>query len=177
MLAVGDAEFQKKCLSKMSEVSKEGGRTVLFVSHNMAAMQNLCNRIIYLDQGHLKLMGQTSEVISTYLRSSLAKSSIFLADRKDRIGNGEIRFESIEFYAENGDTVSALQTGKNGGIRVYFSRKNNKTLNNLNIAIGVNNDMGERLTVFNNEVTNQPFSSVDSNMVEINIFPGSGRIR
>ena len=170
VLAVGDAEFQKKCLSKMSEVSKEGGRTVLFVSHNMAAMQNLCNRIIYLDQGHLKLMGQTSDVISAYLRSSLAKSSIFLSDRKDRIGNGEIRFESIEFYADNGATVSALQTGKNGGIRVYFTRKNNKTLSNLNIAIGVNNDMGERLTVFNNEVTNQPFSSVSTNMVEIDIF-------
>src|SRR5438552_870526 len=58
VLAVGDAEFQKKCLGKMNEVSKGEGRTVLFVSHNMAAIKTLCNRAIVLENGNLSFMGQ-----------------------------------------------------------------------------------------------------------------------
>jgi lipopolysaccharide transport system ATP-binding protein len=170
VLAVGDAEFQKKCLNKMSEVSKEGGRTVLFVSHNMAAMQNLCNKIIYLEHGQVVSMGNSNEVISNYLRSSMAKHTTILSERTDRIGNGEIRFQSLELCDETGNIVSSLQSGKNGSIRIYFTRKNNQILKSLNIAIGVNDDMGDRLTVFNNEVTNQQFINVDKDCVQIDIY-------
>ena len=67
VLAVGDAEFQKKCLGKMSEVSKGQGRTVLFVSHNMGAIQNLCKNTIYLRNGELVKMGPTKQIVSEYL--------------------------------------------------------------------------------------------------------------
>ena len=66
VLAVGDAEFQKKCLGKMSEISG-GGRTVLFVSHNMAAIETLCTTAIYLAEGRIIQQGATSEVVATYL--------------------------------------------------------------------------------------------------------------
>jgi lipopolysaccharide transport system ATP-binding protein len=66
VLAVGDAEFQKKCLGKMGEVAK-GGRTVLFVSHNMAAVRTLCQRAILIDKGLITLNGQTTKVIDTYM--------------------------------------------------------------------------------------------------------------
>jgi lipopolysaccharide transport system ATP-binding protein len=66
VLAVGDAEFQKKCLGKMSEVA-EGGRTVLFVSHNMGAVQSLCNRAIFIECGELIQDGETASIISSYL--------------------------------------------------------------------------------------------------------------
>lgn len=66
VLAVGDAQFQKKCLGKMDEVSK-GGRTVLFVSHNMGAVKNLCKRAVLLEQGHVKAIGETEEVLKAYL--------------------------------------------------------------------------------------------------------------
>ncbi len=66
VLAVGDAEFQKKCLGKMGDVAK-GGRTVLFVSHNMVSIQNLCTDCIYIDGGRINVNGQTEEVIRKYL--------------------------------------------------------------------------------------------------------------
>jgi len=69
VLAVGDASFQKKCLGKMGDVASEG-RTVLFVSHNMIAVQNLCQRVLWINSGHLQQEGATNEVISNYFSSS-----------------------------------------------------------------------------------------------------------
>jgi lipopolysaccharide transport system ATP-binding protein len=69
VLAVGDAEFQKKCLGKMSDIAK-GGRTVLFVSHNMAAVERLCNRCLLLEQGSLVVNGSVSAAVGKYLASS-----------------------------------------------------------------------------------------------------------
>jgi lipopolysaccharide transport system ATP-binding protein len=69
VLAVGDAEFQKKCLGKMGEVSKGEGRTVLFVSHNMAAISNLCSKSILLKHGQLQTMDYTHTVIDKYIRT------------------------------------------------------------------------------------------------------------
>ena len=84
VLAVGDAEFQKKCLGKMKDISGEG-RTVIFVSHNMAAIQNLCNKAIYLKRVKYKIIGDSAKVITTYLRKDAETFSILLADRKDRL--------------------------------------------------------------------------------------------
>lgn len=72
VLAVGDAEFQKKCLGKMEDVSKNEGRTVLFVSHNMPIISSLCNRAILLEKGGIKMNGNTGEVILSYYTSGLA---------------------------------------------------------------------------------------------------------
>ena len=75
VLAVGDAEFQKKCVGKMKDVSGEG-RTVLFVSHNMAAVRSLCNRAIYLEQGLLKKSGNTDDIVNNYLLSNSQSNGI-----------------------------------------------------------------------------------------------------
>ncbi len=72
VLAVGDAGFQRKCLGKMGEVAKEG-RTVLFVSHNMTAVQTLCSRAIRIDEGHLMENGEVNQVVATYLNSNETK--------------------------------------------------------------------------------------------------------
>jgi lipopolysaccharide transport system ATP-binding protein len=68
VLAVGDAEFQKKCLGKMDEVSKSEGRTILFVSHNMGAIQTLCNKGILLNKGTIKCSGRIDEVLNEYIK-------------------------------------------------------------------------------------------------------------
>ncbi len=79
VLAVGDAEFQKKCLGKMGDISKGQGRTVLFVSHNMAAVQNLCNAGIYLKNGKIAATGEVRDIVDTYLRAeNLLTSQSFL---------------------------------------------------------------------------------------------------
>jgi lipopolysaccharide transport system ATP-binding protein len=77
VLAVGDAEFQKKCLGRMKDVSSNDGRTVLFVSHNMGAVNQLCNRAILLQNGRLVKEGETSEVVSTYVKSGADQNSVY----------------------------------------------------------------------------------------------------
>ncbi|HEY9221329.1 MAG TPA: ABC transporter ATP-binding protein [Lutibacter sp.] len=76
VLAVGDAEFQKKAIGKMQEISAGGGRTVLFVSHNMAAVQSLCTRAILIENGSIKIDGDTKYVINDYLSNRFTKTDI-----------------------------------------------------------------------------------------------------
>jgi lipopolysaccharide transport system ATP-binding protein len=94
VLAVGDAEFQKKCLGKMQDVSK-GGRTVLFVSHNMAVVNKLCDRAIFLTHGQLTQTGKTSEVVDTYVGAGAASSAEVKIRAEDHLsswgGNSSIQ--------------------------------------------------------------------------------------
>jgi len=78
VLAVGDAEFQKKCLGKMGEVSKGEGRTVLFVSHNMESVQSICNQAVLLENGSLKIFGDTVSTINQYLKKDEVKSTPYV---------------------------------------------------------------------------------------------------
>ncbi|HYG04659.1 MAG TPA: polysaccharide ABC transporter ATP-binding protein [Chryseosolibacter sp.] len=79
VLAVGDAEFQKKCLGKMDEVSKNEGRTIIFVSHNLAAVQNLCQKCILLRNGQVQKIGEPSDIISEYLSDPGQRDEKFFA--------------------------------------------------------------------------------------------------
>jgi lipopolysaccharide transport system ATP-binding protein len=101
VLAVGDAAFQKKCLGKMNDVAS-GGRTVLFVSHNMAAVQALCRTCVWLDQGQIAEIGRTGEVVQHYLQSAVNSGRESLADRKDRGGDGSVRVTSIRIEDDSG---------------------------------------------------------------------------
>src|ERR1700757_86888 len=95
VLAVGDAEFQKKCLGKMKDVSGQG-RTVLFVSHNMAAVKEFCGTAILMDKGQLSYSGKTNDVLREYLSSpATVTSNNFLNDYRTRRGNGEVRFMDV----------------------------------------------------------------------------------
>lgn len=168
VLAVGDAQFQKKCLGKMEEVSINEGRTVLFVSHNMVAMQKICNRIIYLENGILKMEGSGEEVISAYLKNSNTNSGN-LSYRTDRSGSAKIKFSSVEFLDENGKSTQSLQAGKNGSIKIHFIRRNGEGIKNLQFAVGVNDDLGQRITTFSNHVSGHPFKDVNHNAVQVDI--------
>src|SRR5436305_9843015 len=87
VLAVGDAEFQKKCMKKMGDVANEG-RTVLFVSHNMGAIQTVCRRVVLLSHGKVQLVGSVPEVVAEYLKVNDSADGVLLADRRDRVGDG-----------------------------------------------------------------------------------------
>lgn len=102
VLAVGDAQFQKKCLGKMGDVAKEG-RTVLFVSHNMTAVQNLCDRAIWIDQGRIKENGLSSSVISDYLSafSSVSTERVW-PDMHAAPGNDQVRLRRVCVRPQNG---------------------------------------------------------------------------
>lgn len=100
VLAVGDAEFQRKCIGRMNELSRGHGRTVLFVSHNLDAVKQLCPRSIWLDNGRVRADGPTTDVINGYLEQHVATATagswIDVRDAR-RIGTGEVRFERVRF--------------------------------------------------------------------------------
>ena len=104
VLAVGDMAFQKKSLGKMENVSQQG-RTVVFVSHNMNALQRLCPKSILLDHGQLVMQGNTSDVIERYLASASAKSdgphSRIALSGQNREGTGKVRFEAISYTSHD----------------------------------------------------------------------------
>ena len=102
VLAVGDAQFQKKCLGKMGDVAREG-RTVLFVSHDLTAINSLCQRAIWLDKGQVAQIGMTREVVSAYLSQANQANQVVLTDA---IGSGEIRIHSLQ--VQQYDTVTTI---------------------------------------------------------------------
>ena len=99
VLAVGDAEFQSKCIGKMQEVSRDEGRTVLFVSHNMGAIRNLCTSAVLLEDGFLKLRGSTDEVIGHYLESGASNDAV--AEFNEELLEAYFRRISISSGSEN----------------------------------------------------------------------------
>jgi lipopolysaccharide transport system ATP-binding protein len=152
VLAVGDAQFQKKCLGKMEDVAEKEGRTVLFVSHQMAAIQNLCQRSICLNQGELMYDDQTQVVIDKYLSTSTDLLSISLEDRKDRKGDNKIKFTSVQFQNERGENIPYFYSGQNIRITLCFKNNTQQSLKNLNVALGIDNQKGERIANLSTEV-------------------------
>ncbi|MDP3979994.1 MAG: ABC transporter ATP-binding protein, partial [Chlamydiota bacterium] len=121
VLAVGDAAFQKKCLGKMGEVSKQG-RTVLFVSHNMAAVENLCQKGVLLEKGKISSIGTIGESVSKYM-SSMNNDVYDLSQRTDRLGTGQIRLTQIDIRDDDNNRVEFVKSGQNINIYLHF-RKN-----------------------------------------------------
>lgn len=105
VLAVGDAQFQKKCLGKMEEVSRDNGRTLLFVSHNIEAVMKLCTRGIYLKNGKLSNVGDVAEVVNAYLKSDKEQANVLDLDVVKRSGAVQLRdnarFKSVQLVSKN----------------------------------------------------------------------------
>jgi lipopolysaccharide transport system ATP-binding protein len=110
VLAVGDADFQKRCLGKMSDVAVEG-RTVLFVSHNMSAVQTLCTHGILLESGEVILSGSAAEAVSTYLGTIEQKAQQEVSKRTDRKGRGQIRLTKVAILGGSDPSSGMLATG------------------------------------------------------------------
>lgn len=125
VLAVGDAEFQKKCLGKMSDVAQEG-RTVLFVSHNMGAIRSLCSKAIYFDVGNIADIGETNDVVSSYLVKVIdygkSENPVVIENRMRTKGTGEVRV--IEVGLENISGVKSQEFLIWENIRISMSLQN-----------------------------------------------------
>lgn len=157
VLAVGDAAFRKKCLGKMGEVAG-GGRTVLFVSHDMAAVEGICRNAFLLDKGRLVRAGSAREVVDAYLASIPASAGAPLDQRRDRQGNGKIRFTAVSF--QSGGIVSdAVQCGNDVQIVLAY-RGGAGPLPNANVSIGIYTLGGQCMLVLNNEMAGAGFETV-----------------
>lgn len=151
VLAVGDVTFQKKCLGKMSDVSKSG-RTVLFVSHNMAAVENLCHRGVVLERGHLVFDGTSKDAVQHYL-SGISRA-MGASGRSGHVveleGVGERRspiaplLRRLEFFTENEQPLTeGLPIGARLKVKVHFDLP--KPTASFNVGLGFNNSYGQRI--------------------------------
>jgi lipopolysaccharide transport system ATP-binding protein len=112
VLAVGDMEFQKKCLGKMNDVTKQQGRTVLFVSHNIAAVKSLCNKGIVLNSGNLIFNGSQSEAVSTYHAMHASNSEYYHSGPyQEALGNNNIRVLAFSVKPADGGDIIEVSTG------------------------------------------------------------------
>jgi len=117
VLAVGDAAFQKKCLGKMEDVSKQG-RTILFVSHNLAAVQSLCPKTILIQNGKLLAYEETPRVIDQYFQAQVKAEAVPLDQRLDRTGDGTVRATAIVIESMDADRV--VRSGSRLRVRIQY---------------------------------------------------------
>jgi len=133
VLAVGDAEFQRKAIGKMKEVSAGGGRTVLFVSHNMASIKNLCNRAILLENGMVSFDGSVDKAIELY-KSQNNKDLKKDFDFSTKCVNEYIKLDNFKILPIKGNLISI-----NSGIEFSFVFKNLKKVLNIDITYEISN--------------------------------------
>jgi lipopolysaccharide transport system ATP-binding protein len=170
VLAVGDVAFQKKCLSKMEEVSS-GGRTILFVSHNLQTIRNFCHRGILLNLGEILLDGRVEDSISCYLRSipnKLVVGSTGLGNRLNRT-TGDLRFTEVHCTNDQGEIEWQVQQG--GTVTLRFGYEAVHSVPNLMIVVQLRSATSdELLTVIHEVVSNTPIDRGERGNIEI-IFP------
>ncbi|MDI1256470.1 MAG: ABC transporter ATP-binding protein [Flavobacterium sp.] len=136
VLAVGDAEFQKKALGKMQDISKGQGRTVLFVSHNMAAVKSLCTRAIVLENGALKFDGSVDDALTIYAERAFSNgSTIRIDETTKRTGNRNIEFTTLAI--SNQDNIATQEYSIGDDLNIKFKIKNNSGEERSEIGIQV----------------------------------------
>ena len=151
VLAVGDAEFQKKALGKMKDVSQGQGRTVLFVSHNMAAVSNLCTSGLVLANGGVSFSGCIDDAINHYQLTN--KSTASELNDFNRTGTGLCRIRYVKILTDKKET-DVLKLGDTISIEISLENLSKKELNNIRIIIGVYNSNEEGFLRFDTNATN-----------------------
>lgn len=147
VLAVGDLEFQKKCLGRMSKVAREG-RTVLFVSHNLTAISSLTSRCVLLEDGRVKMYGGTEATISAY-HASIIHSQQSLEERSDHSGTGQIRFTAIEVVnPATGEPVSSIYCGDGLLVRVFWRSSEPLSTGETDMDVRVKDSLGVPMASF-----------------------------
>ena len=171
VLAVGDAEFQKKAIGKMQDVSKSDGRTVLFVSHNMAAVKSLCSRGIVLENGQVAFHGDVDGSLDYYFKSNQTTQDLSLVDRKDRTGSGLIKVTGIDLFDIKGNLINQIISGEYLKIRLIFNENINKVdVKKLFVGIGLNDQQENRVVSFFSDEMGSNFEKFkDSNFIDLEI--------
>lgn len=141
VLAVGDAEFQKKCLSRMEDIAKNQARSIIFVSHNMGAINSLCDRVAWINQGKLMGTGKPQEMIDHYLKGlEELNGGLAIAERKDREGDGRGKFVALDIPS------SSIKTGQK--LSIDFAWEHQESVQEQRIDVHLFNSRGNYLSSF-----------------------------
>lgn len=153
VLAVGDAEFQKKAIGKMQDVSRGEGRTVLFVSHNMGAVKNLCKTGVLLENGTIRNTGKVNEIVDEYLTQNQNIGQTDFNQSSQRYGNRILTIQKLEYRNSNGEYTNTFRVGEEIFIRIQFNTE--KSLDGISesyIDIGVNNENSQRVAWLSSKI-------------------------
>lgn len=135
VLAVGDAEFQKKCLGKMGDISRGSGRTILFVSHNMSAVSTLCTKGILLEMGMLKEMGPAAEVVNHYFSGGDQDLTITRIEEDEQALTGkDIRLLRVEVISNSNYAIDEE-------VRIQFDYEVLKDMENFNLSLSLKDNL------------------------------------
>lgn len=176
VLAVGDAEFQKKCLGKMGEISKGEGRTVIFVSHHMASIQNLCNTAVYMEHGTVKFSGNLEEAVNRYLIGNVnVKSSKNLAKKFNSPFSSHVSSISLHDVSSNEEKYS-FRMGEEIKVRVECNILD--PLDNIGLNVRLNDAYGQGIAGWRTSESNihVPFRKnliAEIVIKDLNIFDGN----
>jgi len=154
VLAVGDIQFQKKCLDKMGDISREG-RTVLFVSHNLTAIEHFCSRCILLQSGNLILDGNVESVIEGYIKDVReGTKDLILADRIDRTGSGKIRAVDFKILDSFHNEVITMKSGEDYYFEIDYLNNSEDNFKNIVVSLDIFDDKNSGLLLFRTNFTN-----------------------
>jgi lipopolysaccharide transport system ATP-binding protein len=160
VLAVGDAAFQQRCLGRMREVAT-AGRTVLFVSHNMAAISALCSKAMVLSQGSIDFpIGDVRTAVDKYLSRVTEITHTELARRTDRQGEGRIRIVHFAVFDGDGNEQEYLSSGQEVDLRIYYECRENPRPKNVTVAIGISSLAGGFVALLSNQLTAEAFDQL-----------------
>lgn len=121
VLAVGDAAFQKKCLGKMNDIAEKEGRTIFFVSHNMAAVNKLCHNIIWLEQGNVRMAGPRDNIVSLYLTSETQSSGECIWEKGiANPGVKEFKFKAVRIRNSQGEITNVIDSRESFKIEIEY---------------------------------------------------------
>jgi lipopolysaccharide transport system ATP-binding protein len=149
VLAVGDAEFQKKCLGKMNEVAA-GGRTILFVSHNAAALQRLCKTGIYLERGGLKNYGEMRSVLAQYQADVDAETESSVGERQspETVAENDVRFINWRLIDASTDQPHSIYSREEAVFELTLVCKRRSA--NVHFKLTIQDSQGQNLIIAHN---------------------------
>ena len=160
VLAVGDSAFQAKCLGKMGEVTREG-RTVIFVSHNTGAVENLCRSALVLEQGKVVFSGDVKKGIRVYMTEVLSGvTSISLREREDRVGTGAVRLTGFRVEDESGKPAVGARTGEACTLVFDYECPGGQPQRNVVASFAIGTAAGSPLILHRTNFTEQSFESI-----------------
>lgn len=167
VLAVGDAEFQKKAIGKMQDVSRGEGRTVLFVSHNMTSIKSLCKQGVLLENGGVKFIGSVTDTMNKYLAINTGEIDFdaSIAERTDRRGDDNIHVNNVVFKNIRGEVIDELFVGEPLKIELYLDNKANVNLNEMILSCGFEDVYGNRANEWVSDEIEHDFSSIKDGKV------------
>lgn len=158
VLAVGDAEFQNKAIGKMQDVASGEGRTVLFVSHNMASIRTLCNKGVLLENGSISYTGDINSVVEKYLSINESLSGKNLIERDDRKGNGKAKFVSCDIISSTNNKQN-VQIAQAATIKIEINSEEN--IDNVELMLSIYNGMGVLVTSSNTKLMSKHIMSLN----------------